>query len=144
MIEIPRKLIHIHKTNLFHPIWIKRRVVIIIPAESRPISATVAENWQILVPSLGSGRHYDIYACQLQSVKSRSIHIERLEKLHTFVNKGYLWNLKVNLLQNTDPLNQINKISSSGYVYFSFSTLCHDKNHVTWNPYLNETDFGQF
>ena len=69
--------------------------------------------------------------CQLQPVKSRSIHIERLEKLHTFVNKGYLWNLKVNLLQNTDPLNQINKISSSGYVYFSFSTLCHDKNHVT-------------
>ena len=54
-------------------------------------------------------RHYDIYACQLQPVKSRSIHIERLEKLHTFVNKGYLWSLKVNLLQNTDPLNQINK-----------------------------------
>ena len=78
-----------------------------------------------------TGRHYDIYACQLQPVKSRSIHIERLEKLHTFVNKGYLWNLKINLLQNTDPLNQINKISSSGYVYFSFSTLCHDKNHVT-------------
>ena len=58
-----------------------------------------------------TGRHYDIYACQLQPVKSRSIHIERLEKLHTFVNKGYLWNLKVNLLQNTDPLNQIKKNS---------------------------------
>jgi hypothetical protein len=34
-----------------------------------------------------TGRHYDIYACQLQPVKSRSIHIERLEKLHAFVNK---------------------------------------------------------